>query len=64
MLTHNWYLSDCSDRLREALADYGSNLEIARAGQELYYTYAATQQGYQAFCARFHEIVHDALAKA
>lgn len=64
MLTHNWDLSDCSERLREALADYGSNLEIARAGQELYRDCVATEQGHQAFCARFHEIVQDALAKA
>lgn len=64
MLTHDWDLSDCSERIQDALADYGSKLEIARAGQELYRYYVATEQGHQEFCTRFDGIVLDALEKA
>ena len=64
MIAHRWDLSDLEETLDRVLADDARREAIAERGQALYRRYIASEAGYNEFCLRFRDIVHEAPAAA
>jgi hypothetical protein len=53
MLAHDWDLSDFETVVDRAISDYKSNIEIARAGQNLYRRHMISEEADDLFCDQF-----------
>ncbi len=61
MVAHRWDISDLEAVLEAVLGDDARRVETAERGQALYRHYIGSEQGYEAFCLRFRDILEDAL---
>ncbi len=59
--SYQWDLSGFKENLAETLDNYHQYVDVARAGQERYKQFIATEKGYEEFCLHFKRLLNEAI---